>query len=144
MLLSIAFQLSTPLEDIDLCLFFLNVSGLGLLLSGLSMIIDRGDREKYAKTYKKLLERRSKTWNLTVVEDEDKVVNELISNLKRHYLSFGIFSFWPLLYVIIAQSSLESYRVLLGIEIASISLFFVNIYIHGRAEKRIILSAMKP
>jgi hypothetical protein len=89
------------------------------------------------------LKRKSKKWNSTIVEDENTVINELFLLLKRGYLRTGISKIWPVLYVIIAEDSWISHRVLLGIEILSMSFFIVNIYMTRKAEKKIIMSAMK-
>lgn len=131
---------SQPLGIIILVLFSINISNLGFFLRGLSM---KSDRKYYIKSFKKLLEIRSKKWNITIDEDEDKVINELISNLKHHFLISGFFWFWPILYLMVAPSSWMAHHILLGIEIVCTILFFVNIYLQKKAERKIIMSAVK-
>ncbi len=131
---------SQPLGKIIFVLFFINISNFGFFLRGLSM---KSDRKYYIKSFKKLLEIRSKKWNITIDKDEDKVINELISNLKHHFLISGFFWFWPILYSMVAQSSWSSHITLLVICVICVSLFFINGYFRGKTEKKIILSAVK-
>ena len=138
--LQIGWLLATPLGDIVTILYFFSVGSLPDFLLWATTNLDRKD---YEKKFKKLLERKSKKWNLTIAEDVHEVTNEFILNLKRRYLRLGMCEIWPIIYVIIAQDSWRSHRVLLGIEIICTLLFVFNTYILSRAEKRVILSAMK-
>ena len=136
----IGWLLSTPLGDIVTLLYYFSVSSFLDFLLWLTINLNKKD---YEKSIKKLLKRKSKKWNSTIVEDETTVINELFLLLKRGYLRTGISKIWPVLYVIIAEDSWISHRVLLGIEILSMSFFIVNVYMLRKAEEKIVMSAMK-
>lgn len=137
----LATPLGEPLGDIVTILYFFSVGSLPDFLLWATTNLDRKD---YEKKFKKLLERKSKKWNLTIAEDVHEVTNEFILNLKRRYLRLGMCEIWPIIYVIIAQDSWRSHRVLLGIEIICTLLLVFNTYILHKADNGIILSAMKP
>ena len=135
-----AWLLSGPLVYVVLFLFFFETgftSYFGLWLTS------NLEKKNYYKSYKRGLERLSRKKDLTYVEDQDKVISKLFSNEKRLYRNIGIFSVWPLLYVIFAQRPWISHRVLLGIEIVSAALVFVEFYKRNRVARKIIFSAMK-
>ncbi len=136
----IGWLLSTPLGDIVTLLYYFSVSSFLDFLLWLTINLNKKD---YEKSIKKLLKRKSKKWNSTIVEDETTVINELFLLLKRGYLRTGISKIWPVLYVIIAEDSWRSHRVLFGIEILSMSFFIVNVYMLRKAEEKIVMSAMK-
>jgi hypothetical protein len=139
-MIDILVNYSQPLGFIIWIFFILTMENLGLFLKGLSM---KSDFRTNVNWFKKLLENRSKKWNITIVEDENMVINDLISNLKHHYLISGFFWFWPILYLMVAPSSWMAHHILLGIEIVCTILFFVNIYLQKKAERKIIMSAVK-
>ena len=139
-MIDILINYSQPFGFIIWIFFILTMENLGLFLKGLSM---KSDFRTNVNWFKKLLENRSKKWNITIVEDENMVINDLISNLKHHYLISGFFWFWPILYLMVAPSSWMAHHILLGIEIVCTILFFVNIYLQKKAERKIIMSAVK-
>ena len=139
-MIDILVNYSQPLGFIIWIFFILTMENLGLFLKGLSM---KSDFRTNVNWFKKLLENRSKKWNITIVEDENMVINDLISSLKHHYLISGFFWFWPILYSMVAQSSWSSHITLLVICVICVSLLFINDYFRGKTEKKIILSAVK-
>ena len=139
-MIDILVNYSQPFGFIIWIFFILTMENLGLFLKGLSM---KSDFRTNVNWFKKLLENRSKKWNITIVEDENMVINDLISSLKHHYLISGFFWFWPILYLMVAPSSWMAHHILLGIEIVCTILFFVNIYLQKKAERKIIMSAVK-
>jgi len=143
MMLGLPFSLwnySPPLGFIIMVLYFLTFLNLSAFIIGLSM---NSDRKYYVKSFKKLLEIRSKKWNITIIADQDQIINELISNQKHHYLISGYLWFWPILYLIIAQSSWMVHRTFFLICVICVSLYYVNAYKRGKTEKKIILSSGK-
>ena len=143
MMLDLMFSLwnySPPLGFIITILFYMNISNFGFFLRGLSM---KSDRKYYVKTFKKLLEIRSKKWNITIIADQDQIINDLISNQKHHYLISGYFWFWPILYLFVVQSSWSPHRTFLIICVICVSLSFINDYFKAKSEKKIISAAGK-
>ena len=143
MMLGLPFSLwnySPPFGFIIMVLYFLTFLNLSAFIIGLSM---NSDRKYYVKSFKKLLEIRSKKWNITIIADQDQIINELISNQKHHYLISGYFWFWPILYAIVVQSSWSPHRTFLIICVICVSLSFINDYFRAKSEKRIILAAGK-
>ena len=131
---------SPPFGFIIMVLYCINISSLGFFLRGLSM---NSDRKYYVKTFKKLLEIRSKKWNITIIADQDQIINDLISNQKHYYLISGYFWFWPILYLFVVQSSWSPHRTFLIICVICVSLSFINDYFKAKSEKKIISAAGK-
>ena len=132
--------LSQPLDNVFMFLFFFDTGFTAFFGLWLTFNLEKKNLDR---SFKKGLERLSKKKNITIVEDQDKVISKLLSNQKCHYRNIGIFSIWPLLYVIFAQRPWISHRILLVIEIVSTTLIFVESYKRNRLAKKIIFSAMK-
>jgi hypothetical protein len=143
MMLGLPFSLwnySPPLGFIIMVLYFLTFLNLSAFIIGMSM---NSDRKYYVKSFKKLLEIRSKKWNITIIADQDQIINELISNQKHYYLISGYFWFWPILYLFVVQSSWSPHRTFFIICVICVSLSFINDYFKAKSEKKIILAAGK-